>query len=178
MNRPTEITAAEGNLFVVNQSNGKTGGEYITKYDANTGLQVGGKLIQGLHGPIQIAVSGNDLFVTNISQKTIDKYDATTGGLLKSGFITGLHNPTDVTASNEPLMQLLFVTDASNRSIDVYNVATGKPLPALTITGLDGRPQGIDVVPGQTTSVPDLSASCLLMLISLGAILGLRISVR
>jgi hypothetical protein len=170
INHPSEMTASGGNLFVVNQG-GRTG-EYITEYNAANGQQVDGKLVQGLHGPIQIAVSGTDLFVTHISAGTIDEYDVTSGLLLKSGFITGLHGPTDIATFNTEL----FVTDVPNHSIDVYDIATGKQLTALTINGLHGRPQGIDIVPGGT--VPDSTATWLLLLIGLAAVFAPRLTVR
>jgi hypothetical protein len=166
---PTEITASGGNLFVVNQG-GRTG-EYITEYNAATGQQVDGKLIQGLQGPIQIAVSGTDLFVTHLSAGTIDEYDVTSGLLLKSGFITGLQGPTDIATFNGEL----FVTDVPHHSIDVYDIATGEFV--RQITGLHGRPQGIDIVLG-STSVPDQSATWLLLLLGLAATFGLSLTVR
>jgi hypothetical protein len=166
---PTEITASGGNLFVVNQ--GGQIGEYITEYNAATGRQVDCKLIQGLHGTIQIAVSGTDLFVTHLSAGTIDEYDVTSGSLLKSGFITGLHGPTDVaTFGNE-----LFVTDVPQHSIDVYDIATGELI--RQIEGLHGRPSGIDIVAGGT-SAPDPSATWLLLLIGLAAMFALRLTMR
>jgi hypothetical protein len=163
VNHPREITAAEGNLFVVNQG-GKIG-EYITEYDAATGQKVPGNLIQGLKGPIQIAVDETDLFI--LSNNTIRELDLTTHQL--TPFISGLNGATDIAA----LGGQLFVTDVPNHSVDVYDIATGNRLQALTITGLHGRPQGIDVVPA-----PDQSSTLAMLLLGLIATFGLKVILR
>jgi DNA-binding beta-propeller fold protein YncE len=173
---PTEITASGGNLFVVNQGTGKLA-EYITEYDAASGQKLDGNLLQGLHGPIQITVLGNDLFVTNISTHTIDKLDLTTRQLTK-GFIPSLNGPTDIASFDPDPSDAdpgeLFVTDVPNKSIDVYDAATGNL--ARTIPGLHGRPQGIDVVPGNT--VPDQSATWMLLLLGITAIFSFKLMLR
>lgn len=176
VSRPTEITASEGKLFVVNQGTGKLA-EYITEYDAATGQKLDGNLLQGLHGPIQITVLGNDLFVTNISTHTIDKLDLTTRQLTKS-FIVGLNGPTDIASFDPDPSDAdpgeLFVTDVPNKSIDVYDAATGNL--AQTIPGLHGRPQGIDIVPGNT--VPDQSATWMLLLLGITATFSFKLILR
>jgi hypothetical protein len=162
VNLPTEITVSGGKLFVVNQ--GKNG-KYISEY-TTSGDEVAAQLIKGLQGPIQIAVSGTDLFVTHLSAGTIDEYDVTSGLLLESGFITGLNGPTDIATFGKEL----FVTDVPHHSIDVYDIATGELI--RQIDGLHG-PQGIDIV-----STPDLTATWLLLLIGLAAVFALRLTVR
>jgi hypothetical protein len=162
VNHPTEITASGGNLFVVNQG-GKIG-EYITEYDAATGLKVPGNLIHDLTGPIQIAVSGTDLFI--LSNNAIEQLDLTTKQL--TPFISGLNGATDIATFEGQL----FVTDVPNHSIDVYNIETRDMV--TQITGLHGRPQGIDVVPG----VPDQSSTWVMLLLGLIAVFGLKVIVR
>jgi len=169
INRPSEITASGGNLFVVNQGTGKVG-EYVTEYDA-TGHKLPGNLIQGLGGPIQITVLGTDLFI--LSKKTIDELDLTTHQLT-TGIITGLNGATDIASFSDGKVNELFVTDVPNQSIDVYNIATGKLV--KQITGLHG-PQGITIVP-VSGSVPDASSSWLLLLLGLIATVGLKVIVR
>lgn len=170
VNHPTEITLSEGNLFVVNHGTGKTG-EYITRYDAASGTKLDGNLIQGLHGRIEIAVAGTDLFLMHVSTGgfTIDELNLTTNELT-SNFITGLNRTNDVAAFGGQL----FVTDVPNQSIDVYNIATGDLV--RQISGLHGGPQGIDIVPGGT--VPDLSSTWLLLLLAITAAFGFKIIFR
>jgi hypothetical protein len=165
VNHPREITAAEGNLFVVNQG-GKIG-EYITEYDAATGQKVPGNLIQGLKGPIQIAVDKTDLFI--LSNNTIRELDLTTTTHQLTPFISGLNGATDIAAFDGQL----FVTDVPKKSVDVYNIATHNRLQALTITGLHGRPQDIDVVPA-----PDQSSTLAMLLLGLIATFGFKVIVR
>jgi hypothetical protein len=161
INHPTEITASGGNLFVVNQG-GKLG-EYITEYDIS-GQKVPGNLTHDLTGPIQIAVSGTDLFI--LSNNAIEQLDLTTKQL--TPFISGLNGATDIATFEGQL----FVTDVPNHSIDVYNIETRDMV--TQITGLHGRPQGIDVVPG----VPDQSSTWVMLLLGLIATFGLKVIVR
>jgi hypothetical protein len=167
INHPNEITAAGGNLFVVNKRGSI--GEYITEYNATTGQQIDGKLIQNLSGPIQIAVSGTDLFI--LSNHTISELDLTTRQV--TPFISGL-NASDIAAFEGQL----FVTNVSNHSVDVFDIAT-KDLVAQ-ITGLHGRPQGIDVTGpfDGGGGAPDSGSTWLLLLLGLVAAFGLKLIAR
>ena len=176
INHPNEITASGGNLFVVNQG-GKIG-EYITEYNATTGQQIDGKLIQNLSGPIQIAVSGTDLFI--LSNHTISELDLITKQLTQ--FKSGL-NASDIATFEDPdgvLPNELFVTNVSNHSVDVYDIATKDLL--AQITGLHGRLQGIDVIPvdseGGGGGAPDPGSTWLLLLLGLVATFGFKLIAR
>jgi hypothetical protein len=167
---PAELAAAGGNLFVVNSTAGKNG-ESIGEYNAITGATVNSSLVTGLHGRVDVAVSGTNLFVTNVPKGSIDEYDAVTGELLKAGFVTELHGASDIAVFGGDL----FVTDAQHQSIDMFNATTGMP-EGTVLTGLQG-PQGITIVP-VSGSVPDASSSSLLLLLSLIATFGLKVIVR
>jgi len=168
---PTEITASGGNLFVVNQGTGSVH-QYITEYNALTGQKIDGTIIQNLQGQVQIAVDETNLFVMHIGQggARIDEVDLLTHDL--TSFITGLPGSTDIAAFDGKL----YVTDVPNHSIDVYDIATRDLV--TQIAGLHGRPQGVDVVLGSSPSVPDQSATWLLLLLGLITTFGLKAIVR
>lgn len=73
--------AARADLIFV-AGNG-TIGEYTT-----SGATVNPALISGLRGPVGIAVSGSDLFVTNAANGTIGKY-TTAGATVNAALISG-----------------------------------------------------------------------------------------
>ena len=164
---PAELTVAGGNLFVVNSTASKNS-ESIGEYNATTGATVNSSLVTGLHGRVDIAVSGTNLFVTNVPKGSIDEYDAVTGALLTAGFVTELHGPSDIAVFGGDL----FVTDAQHQSVNMFNATTGMSEGAV-LTGLHG-PQGITIVP-VSGSVPDASSTWLLLFLGLVAAFGLKL---
>ena len=65
--------------------------------------------ITGLNGPINIVLSGNNLFVSNWSggtagAGTVGEYNATTGAPINLNFITGLSGPEGLTLSGNSLL--------------------------------------------------------------------------
>jgi hypothetical protein len=168
---PAELAVAGGNLFVVNSTAGK-GSESIGQYDAATGATLNPSLVPKLHGRVDIAVFGTNLFVTNVPNHSIDEYDAVTGMLIKPGFVTELHGSSDIAVFGGDL----FVTDAQNQSIDIFNAMTGVSEGMLLQGRLHG-PQGITIIP-VSGSVPDASSSWLLLLLGLIAAFGFKGIVR
>jgi hypothetical protein len=167
---PAELTVAGGSLFVVNSTTGKSG-ESIGEYNATTGATVHSSLVTGLHGRVDIAVSGTSLFVASSATQRIDEYDITTG-MLVAELVKGLHGPSDIAVFGGDL----FVTDAQNQSIDIFSATTGMSEGALPTGPLHG-PQGITIVP-VSGSVPDASSSWLLLLFGLIATFGLKVIVH
>ena len=167
---PQDVVASGGNLFVLNKGTGNLG-EYITEYDGATGLKIDGNIVQGLHGKIQFAVVGGDLFLLHNGPGggAIDELDLVTQQLMPN-FITGLHGSIDMEGFDDQL----FVTNVPNHSIDVYDIPTGH---LTQITGLQGNPKGVWLVP-QTASVPDQSAAWMLLLLGLIGTFGLKVMVR
>ncbi len=103
------------------------------------GASVNASLVTGLSGPIGIAVSGNDLFVTNGNNGTIGEYDANTGATINASLITGLSGPIGIAISGSDL----FVTNANNGTIGEYTTS-GATINASLITTVH-EPWGIAV---------------------------------
>jgi hypothetical protein len=62
---------------------------------------------------VELAISGNTLFVANSLSGTVGEYDATTGAAINANFITGLSGPgglvvASVTPALSPCPQSLF----------------------------------------------------------------------
>ena len=73
--------AAQAQIYV-------SGGN-VSAYDATTGTATPGFTpTGGLSGPVRLALSGNNLFVSSPNTITVDEYNATTGALINNTFIT------------------------------------------------------------------------------------------
>ncbi len=94
------------------------------------GTTVSASLVNGLNDPAFIALSGNDLFVTNSVSGTIGEYNATTGAVINAALVTGLNFPEGIAISGNDL----FVT--ANGTIGEYNATTGAAINAALVTGL------------------------------------------
>jgi hypothetical protein len=66
------------------------------------GAVINANFITGLNYPARLALSGNDLFVSNYVGGTVGEYDATTGALINANFITGLSYPDGVAVASVP----------------------------------------------------------------------------
>jgi DNA-binding beta-propeller fold protein YncE len=82
------------NIFVTNQGQGNgTIGEYTT-----SGATVNASLVTGLSNSYGIAVSGSDLFVTNVTganSGTVGEY-TTSGATVNASLISGLNEPVGI----------------------------------------------------------------------------------
>jgi hypothetical protein len=72
----------------------------IAELDATTGSIT--QFITGLYQPYGIAISGNDLFVSNPSTGNVGEYDVTTGAPINVNFILHLSYPTGLLVTNLP----------------------------------------------------------------------------
>ncbi|HEY4235341.1 MAG TPA: hypothetical protein VGM76_18055 [Lacipirellulaceae bacterium] len=115
LNVPADIAVSGGYLYVVNNAiNHATltdGIGTVGKYDAATGATVNASLISNLSSPVGVALSGNDLFVSNsydfsqgidFNQGTVGEYDATNGAALNPSLITGLNVPLGLAIGTVP----------------------------------------------------------------------------
>ncbi len=89
-------------------------------------------LVTGMSDPQGIAVSGDDLFVTNTDVGTIGQYNATTGATINASLITGLSAPEGIAISGGDL----FVTNFQNGTISEYTTS-GALVNASLVTGID-----------------------------------------
>ena len=85
--------------------------------------------------------------------------------MVNPNLITGLNGPIGIAVAGENL----FVTNAETGTIGEYTTSGAPPNPAL-VSGLNG-PVGIAVV---SASVPDVSSTWTLLLLSLTAAWGLK----
>jgi hypothetical protein len=94
----------------------------VGKYDATTGAAINASFIPGLFKPQNLALSGNDLYVTNLIDPvhwTLGKYDAAAGTAINSSLIAGINPPQGMAASSSTLYI------SSTNTVAEYNAATG-----------------------------------------------------
>jgi hypothetical protein len=123
----------QAQLYVLQNNPSQIGivSEYSTK-----GELINADFITGLSDPVQIAVSGNALFVTNNLGGTVGKYDATTGGAINAGFITGLVVPYALAVSGNSLFVASYFHTGNDYIIGKYDAITGAAINASFITVL------------------------------------------
>jgi hypothetical protein len=71
----------------------------IAELDATTGAIINAPFITGLYQPYGIAISGNNLFVSNPSTGNVGEYDVRTGTPINPNFIIHLSYPTGLLVS-------------------------------------------------------------------------------
>ena len=108
----------------------------VGEYDATSGAAINANLVtagEGLNRPVGLALSGNNLFVSNFGGTTVGEYDATTGAAINASFITGLNAPYGMALSGNNL----FVANGSDfgTTVGEYNATTGA---AITPTSSRG----------------------------------------
>jgi len=136
---PETTCGQTGRIFI---SNGQFGKATIQEYSTD-GAVLHRPLISGLaqFQPSGIAVSGQDLFVTDTSSlNTIGKY-TTSGATVNPALISGLNSPVRIAVSGE----FLYVTNLFGGvgTIGKYTTS-GATVNAALVSGLDS-PQGIAV---------------------------------
>jgi glucose/arabinose dehydrogenase len=98
LRNPQGLAVSGDNLFVADADR-----DTISEYDATTGAVINANFITGVRAdgviqfsvPVGVAVSGNDLFVTNnVANGMVGKYNANTGASIDVNFISGLNGPT------------------------------------------------------------------------------------
>ena len=119
------IAISGTNLFIPNLTNG-TVGEYTT-----SGATVNASLISGLFGPVNVAISGTNLFVLN-AFGTVGEY-TTCGTTVNACLISGLTNsPIDIAISGTNL----FVVNDQDGTVGEYTTS-GATVNASLISGLN-----------------------------------------
>ena len=116
LNIPEGIWLSGNNLYVANNAafNNLFGGPLtngtVGEYDATTGAAINASLVSGLNQPADVAVLGNNLYVSTFSNN-VGLYDATTGATINANFITGLNDPQGlfVIAPEPPTLALLAI---------------------------------------------------------------------
>ena len=105
LRNPQGLAVSGNNLFVADADR-----DTISEYDATTGSVINANFITGVRTdgaiqfsvPIGIAVSGDDLFVTNsVANGMVGKYNATTGASIDANFISGLNGPTGLAIGSD-----------------------------------------------------------------------------
>src|SRR6266481_6163992 len=158
----TPVTG-DAQIFVTNAFSNTIG-----EYNATTGAPINSSFISGLDFPTGIALFGGNLFVTNNGNNTIGEYNATTGAPINSSFISsGLDQPRGVVLSGGNL----FVTNGGNDTVGEYNATTGATINSSFISSGLNNPAGIVV----RSSVPDASPTLILLLLGIGATVGLNL---
>jgi hypothetical protein len=112
----------------------------IGKY-ASDGTTVNASLVSGLSLPFGIALSGSNLFVTNLSAGTIGKY-TTTGATVNAALVSGLGSAWGIAVTDDGTR--LFVVSNSVGTIGEYDATTGATINAALVSGLNS-PAGIAV---------------------------------
>ena len=86
--------AAYGDIYVANGGYG-TVGAYT-----NSGAAVNTSLISSVNGPVGLALSGSDLFITN-NTDTVGEY-TTSGATINADLISGLQHPGGIVVTPVP----------------------------------------------------------------------------
>jgi hypothetical protein len=142
----------------------------VGEYNATTGAAIADFT---LHDPVGLAISGNDLYVSNYEDNTVDEYNATTGAAI-AGFtsITGLDGPADVAVSAVPeprtwasvivaLGGLLLLRRRSPRNMNRLNLAAIACVGLLAFAAgvINAQAQFTPITLGNTVSVPTVTTT-------------------
>lgn len=147
------------------ESNG-TIGEFTT-----SGATVNRMLVSGLDYPVDIAVSGDSLFVANVYGGTIGEY-TTSGTPVNPALISGLDAALAIAMFGENLFVGSFDNISHTGRIGEYTVS-GEPVNPTLISGLNG-PFGIAVSEPAPPSAPDASSTWSLLLLALATLFGVK----
>ena len=129
--------AASGNmLYVIDVPFGPFGNSSeVGEYDATTGAPINRSFItDDSQMPLQMAVSGTDLYVWNNSYSgTVGVYNATTGAVISGTFISGVDGDGGMAILGSTLYLASSGLDAS---VSAYNTITGEPIDGFSLRGL------------------------------------------
>ena len=127
--QPEAIAASGGDLFVA---------EYSSINEYTTSGKFEGTIVSRLNGVQGLAVSGNDMFVTQVNG-LIGEY-TTSGATVSASLISDSGGPVGVAVSGNDL----YVTNVGSGTVGEYTLS-GATVNASFITGLDG-PYAIAVI--------------------------------
>jgi hypothetical protein len=140
-----------------------TGSANICEYNVTTGALINASFITASPYQFHLAISGNDLYVSNSVNGTVGEYDATTGATINANLIpVGLNSPEDLAIAGNDL----FVANYGDNEVSEYDATTGAVINAGFITGV--TPQYLAVAP---TPEPGCAA---LLAFGAAALLGWR----
>ena len=144
---PNGIAISGNTLYVVsNVDNGPSPDDTasIVAYNATTGASMG-NVVTGLGRDYNygLAISGNNIYVSNNLSGTINEYSLSTGQQNLTFAVTGLSQPSQMVISGNDL----FVTDISSDTVGEYDATTGAAIHSALVTGLN-NPDGIALVGG------------------------------
>jgi len=154
---PWGVAVLGNDLFVSDIGTNKAGQGSVAEYDATTGALLNANFITGLSVPEGLTIVGNNLYVVNNANDTmqpntngsIGEYNATTGAPINASLVTGLTQPVATAVAGNDL----YVTsnpDVPGQPgfpnyaglVGEYNASTGATINASLITGFQD-PQGI-----------------------------------
>jgi len=124
------INAAQAQIYVANFNSGMIDGGTIGEYNLD-GSTVNASLVTGLTEPVDLAVSGGDIFVANYGSDTIGEY-TTAGATVNASLVTGLSGPYSLAVSGGDI----FVANSGSGTIGEYTTA-GATVNASLVSGLD-----------------------------------------
>lgn len=132
--------AAHGQIFATDTD--QSGGTAIIREYTNAGATVNSALISATGSFwAAIAVSGSNLFVTDIYHGSVGEYTMS-GTTVNATLVTGLNYPTAIAVSEDG--GSVFVANLGAGTIGKYDAATGAAVNASLVTGLKS-PTGIAV---------------------------------
>ena len=129
------------------------GANIVGEYDATSGAAINANLITGLNLPRGLALSGNNLLVSNVGGTTVGEYNATTGAVINATLIAP-SEPHGLALSGNNLFVLGSTPFVGDAMVGEYDATTGATINATLIPGLaqGAFPNGLAVA-----SVPEPS---------------------
>jgi hypothetical protein len=133
----SSLALYDGDLYVAQNDNSDND---VLEYNATTGAKVAGFSITGLSDPLNLAISGSNLYVASAGafggssgndNGTVGVYDATTG--IGHNILTGLNETRGLAVYNGNL----YVGSFGSNTISEYNALTGVQNLSFSITGLN-----------------------------------------
>lgn len=160
---PQEIAVSGSSLFVTDWTEARVG-MYTTSGGILNANLIASPYLENPAG-VSLAVSGSELFVSNVNLGTIGKfgllYDSSTGKystqVLNDTLIRDSGNPWGLAVSGSNL----FVCNAGANTVGEYTTA-GATVRASLIRGLN-NPMQLVIVPSSSSSVPDQGATIALL---------------
>jgi PEP-CTERM motif len=148
---PWNIAISGNDLYVISGVGGETYSQ-VGEYNATTGAVINASLVTLPSANLDdIAISGNNLFISSNGTDSVGVYNATTGATINSGLITGLGNPAAIAIYGNDLFVLTPGVSTDTGQIAEYTTS-GTLVHASLVSGL-GDPYAFVIVPEPSTWV-------------------------
>jgi hypothetical protein len=137
---PTDVAVSGNDLYVASAVSG-TGSFVVGEYNATTGAAINASLVTGAPYSGEdafLAVSGNDLFISNSGLGTVGEYDATTGAAINSALIPDLNEPSEIKAYNGDLFIAIYAQANTGKGGIAEYTTSGALVNASLVSGLTG----------------------------------------